>query len=349
MTQPFTPNSVRFLVDERIKQVINQRIEQASDIHPRVTQFWQVILDTILSGGKRMRPYLTVVGCGQVTDDSIAVAAAQELLHCAMLIHDDIIDKDYVRHGHKNVSGMYLDSYLEFTNKSNAVHFANSAAILAGDALLSEAYQLIHSTNFSSDIKRKLNDEMGRSIFEVIGGELLDVESSFMTELGIDPVDVYRYKTASYSFIGPLLSGVYCSNYPESLNEGIENIAKNMGIAFQVQDDLIGVFGDEQKTGKSTVSDLKEGKQTILVKYHQKLMNDVQRQRFSASFGNSKSQDDDFFALKKDMTESGAKDLTETYANDCFNKASDAIRTIKDPELSKRLLGLVEMLRTRSY
>lgn len=100
-------------------------------------------------------------------------------------------------------------------------------------------------------------------IQEVVGGELTDVESAFVHDMPFDPIKIYRYKTAGYSFVGPLLSGAYCHEESQDTIDSLRRYAISAGIAFQIHDDLLGVFGDERETGKSTLTDLREGKRTL--------------------------------------------------------------------------------------
>lgn len=259
-----------------------------------------------MAGGKRIRPHLTIVGYGSADDRIIPVAAAQELIHIAMLMHDDIIDQDDMRHGIANINGRYSTHYREYVSPQRAMHYANSAGILAGDCMLSEAYQVISSSSFDASVTRKLINQLHLSIFEVIGGELLDVEASFVQGVDFDPLKIYRYKTASYSFIGPLISGAYCAGTDEREVEKLRTFATNLGIAFQIQDDLLGVFGDEQETGMSSLSDLREGKETLLVRFHRQLMDEEMRERFM-EFGNENTSLSALASIRNDMRESSVQ------------------------------------------
>src|SRR5690606_6937113 len=105
----------------------------------------------MLAGGKRIRPFLTISAyalfSSTIPSDMYKIAAAQEFLHFALLIHDDIIDRDTIRYGQKNITGVYTEIYQ--TDSSDSLHFANGAALMAGDLALSQAYSLINNTNFS--------------------------------------------------------------------------------------------------------------------------------------------------------------------------------------------------------
>lgn len=347
MDKAITVAAVRALVEMRINTVLQSRIGQAEKIHPNYAAFWRTIDSTVMAGGKRLRPYLTVVGYGKIDDEIIKVAAAQELIHIAMLVHDDIIDKDTVRHGKKNVGGTYRETYALHTIGEQAAHFADSTAILAGDALISEAYRLLHTAQFNDAIKQRLFEQFGTSIYEVMAGELMDVEATFMKQVSFDPISIYRYKTASYSLVGPLLSGAYCAGYDAGAISQLETFAVNAGIAYQIQDDLLGVYGDEDATGKSTTGDLREGKRTLLVTLHEASMNDEQAKRFHDVFGNEQAAEDKLESLKDDMVASGAKDKTIGYTETYCQKALRSLANLPDLDQKERLAGLINSLRGR--
>ena len=142
-------------VDAYIVDRIHDRVAQATVVYPRYERLWREIARIYQAGGKRMRPYLTVVGYGALDAAIIPVAAVQELLHVAMLVHDDIIDRDVVRHSQPTVNGAYEADYAPLLPPQQTTHYANSVALLAGDALLSEAYHLVQSAPFSSSVIRQ--------------------------------------------------------------------------------------------------------------------------------------------------------------------------------------------------
>lgn len=333
---------VKNFVDTRLRAIFADRQREAAAIGQRYELFWQRLEHVAMSGGKRIRPFLTTIGYGSIDDKIIPVAVAQELVHIAMLVHDDIIDQDDMRHGEKNANGLYYDDYQKYLDHVRALHYANSSAILAGDALLSEAYNEICQSEFDSDIKHMLTRQLHLSINEVIGGELMDVEAAFVHDTFFDAEQIYRYKTSSYSFIGPLLSGAYCSNADTKTITALHTFATNAGIGFQIQDDLLGVFGDEQQTGKSTLTDLREGKRTLLVSYHQQLMNATMQQHFK-EFGNGHAKKQDLEQIKHDMEQSGARQKTAVKVEEYFLIARDSLNELHDARQQPLLELLCEL------
>lgn len=334
------------LIDHYILSVLDTRVKAAAKIDQRYEKLWSHIRDTAVVGGKRIRPFLVVTGYGSRDKAILPVAAAQEFIHIAMLMHDDVIDQDTIRHGVKNMNGLYMDEYSAVLSDTLSRHFSNSAGMLAGDLLISEAYNQLNTTIFDSSTVLALQKQLTKAIFEVVGGELLDVEASIITDTNFDPYTIYRYKTASYSFVCPLLSGAICAQLESSELNALKQFGTSIGIAYQIQDDLIGVFGDKSKTGKSTLSDLREGKQTLLINIHKERMTKSQ-QRSMNSFGSQTATNQELHQLKNDIDRSGAKAETQKIMKQYFKKASLSLSNISDGTRKSTLESLTALLQSR--
>lgn len=335
--------------EAQLALLVEARLNSSSRIGTEYEFFWKSITSVVTDGGKRFRPYLAMIGNGRYSDNLVLIATAWELIHIAMLIHDDVIDQDTTRHGHDNINGIYNKRYARHLPAAQQVHYAHSAAILAGDALISEAYKMVVEAPIPNEAKLRVINRLHQAIYEVLGGELLDVEAPiFEGDAAIDPLVIYRYKTASYSFIGPLLSGADCAEdtTPKTL-EALEAYGEAIGIGFQLQDDLLGVFGDEAMTGKSTLTDLREGKITYLVAIHKRTMNDTQAHRFSQCFGNPDASENALQSLKQDMIDSGAKQATEALAATYFQAAQNAIAHLTNEQQKSELTALLARLDKR--
>lgn len=337
----------RTLMNDYLERIFVARTEKADSIHERYRLLWDRIQRLGFCGGKRIRPYLTMVAYGQVDEKIVPVAAAQELVHIAMLIHDDVIDEDDVRRGQKNINGTYKEEYNDYLDPPRASHFASSIGILAGDALLSEAYFAIADCEFDATIKQKILMRLHTSVYEVIGGELIDVEAGFVP-VSIDPELIYRYKTSSYSFVGPLLTGAYCAELDEKNCVALEEFGVALGIAYQIQDDLLGVFGSQEEIGKTPLIDLREGKHTLLAAYHKEMMDEEAAKRF-AYFGKTQATDGQLQAIKNDMVASGAKQRTIDAASEYSSRALAALQSLEPGARRDKLQLLAEQLTGRKY
>jgi len=252
-----------------LRKYFDERIARAAEIDPAYAVLWQAMAKFTEGGGKRLRPYLTVLGYeafdGADYGKILQLAAAQELLHLSLLIHDDLMDRDYERYGHDNIAGIFRKKYARAAASSEqADHNAQGTALLAGDLLLADAHQLVMQSGFSEAQKAKASDLLKTVMFEVVGGQLLDVQGGMQAFDKVDSIKVARYKTASYSFIGPLCVGATMAGATEKMLGLMELFAEQAGVAYQLQDDMLGLFGGSA-SGMRSLSDLREGKLTLPV------------------------------------------------------------------------------------
>jgi geranylgeranyl pyrophosphate synthase len=325
--------TAKSLVDAFLAEHFNQRIAEAVAIDPSFEQLWQTIRDIGLAGGKRLRPYMTMLVysaySGRPGSDILPAASAEELLHLAMLIHDDIIDRDDVRYGVQNVSGTYFDHYETLVSDENERrHFSTSAAILAGDLLLSDAHWLLTQATARPETNQSVQKLLSVAVFSVIGGELLDTEASFKKLASAHPHVIAQYKTASYSFVMPLLMGATLADAPASERELLQEIGEVAGIAYQMRDDILGTFGDEKVTGKSADGDIREGKRTLLSDEFLRRATDDQKLIFAAAFGNQGAAEPVCDAYRSILRESGAVAAIEESIEQALQTADGLINRL---------------------
>jgi geranylgeranyl pyrophosphate synthase len=307
------------------------RKREAQNISPFYQDLWQQVSQLLSTGGKRLRPRICVLAYqafgGNEVNSMYPAAVALELLHLSMLIHDDIIDRDYIRYGNDNIAGAYNKKlYSELVpNSRERMHYARSAAMLGGDLLLSEAYALVTTSALSSANIVIVQKLMRQAIFEVIGGELLDTESAFRDPHTISAKKIALYKTASYSFTLPLLIGARLADVPEQLITHVDAFGTNLGIAFQLRDDIIGIFGNERVTGKSTIGDIREGKRTFMIEQFYALASDIQKNEFDLYFGKQSIDEHQAEIVRMLLRSSGAYDKTEKEITAYKTKARAAL------------------------
>lgn len=316
--QLLSQSEVKHLTDTLIHDYCTERSNEARKIDERYALLWDSVQKLLLAGGKRLRPYMVLLAYRsyaptEAIEDIYSALVAQEILHSAMLIHDDIIDRDLIRYGVKNVAGQYEESYKPYVAKEEErSHFALSAAILSGDMLLSDAHRLMWDVKRPLSFVRHADEILSKGVFEVIGGELLDTEATVLPKGSISPEHIARYKTASYSFISPLTMGAVLAGADETELSLLTELSEALGIGYQLRDDLLGVFGDSAKTGKSTSSDIIEGKRTVLIEQFDILASAEQKERFYALFHKNDSSDKAVNEAKKLLIDTGAKEKVES-------------------------------------
>jgi geranylgeranyl diphosphate synthase type I len=263
------------------------------------TPLWIEVKKLTLRGGKRIRPSLIACGAELFKENSAFssnvenAALAMEMLHTYFLIHDDIMDNDAVRRDGPSVHTVFTSEY-----KDSGIGV--NMGILAGDLACS-----LHEYFIS-----KLESRTGRnaaSLFaqmhsEVIEGQMLDI---LVTD---DPYEIVIKKTAAYTTKGPLLIGSALGGASSEQMAEVEQFATPLGIAFQFQDDLLGIFGNEAKTGKSVGSDIKNGKQTQLIKFTEQMASSSDWKKFKNILGNRDATDNQIQKAMDIITKCGAKD-----------------------------------------
>lgn len=261
---------VRRDIDSYLRAYYSRQTEVAELSDPAYAALWQAMDGLAFAGGKRLRSYLTVLAYeiygGKHYASIVPVAAAQELLHLSLLIHDDINDRDTVRYGVDNITGRFLKIYsARGADPDDVRHFADSAALLAGDLLLSAAHMAIMDSSLPAGQRLQAQRLLAEAVYKVAAGQLLDLEAGIGAMSVADTFKIARLKTASYSFNCPLKTGAWLAGAPQPELERLIELGNTLGLAYQLADDLLGVFGDESVTGKSNLTNLQEGKLTYLM------------------------------------------------------------------------------------
>lgn len=246
---------------------------RATSVSPRFAQLWSEI-ERLSNGGKRFRPALVALAAqgyraGAHSNRSVeSVGAAFELLHSALIIHDDVIDRDARRRHAPTLHDAAQHRALQLgVTPERAEHYGHSVAIIAGDLALSGAHRLVALAQLPPEITHRIQQLLDQAVFGTAAGELMDIDHALpSSEPTVEEVlQATALKTSVYSFEAPLQAGAVVAGAPEEHVAALGRIGLNLGLAFQLADDLLGVFGNGQSTGKSTDADLKEGKHTLLV------------------------------------------------------------------------------------
>ncbi|MBN9224763.1 MAG: geranylgeranyl pyrophosphate synthase [Microbacterium sp. SCN 70-27] len=229
------------------------------------------------SGGKRLRPRLVVASYRSFSapahaavsdEDAWQVAAAFELLHAAFVVHDDIIDGDVERRGVPNVAGRFQDRARRHdATPDDTAAVGRAAGLLAGDLLLFEATRLVASIGADARVRTELIDVLDEAILVSAAGELADVENAAYRVVP-DTDALLRAahdKTSAYSFEAPLVAGAILAGAPRGAQRALADAAADLGLAFQLVDDLIGTFGTRVQAGRAPGADLRQAKRTPLI------------------------------------------------------------------------------------
>jgi geranylgeranyl pyrophosphate synthase len=259
-------------VDRYLEDFFERAIARAVAHGDAYSRLWSAARDAA-QGGKRVRPRLVLAVHHSLGGDdhaaAVATAAAFELLHTAFLMHDDVIDHDDVRRGVPNVSGRFAGEAVgRGASAARARDYGEASAILAGDLLISAAHRIIAGLDLPLLRREALLDLVDECVFLAAAGEHADVRFSLgETPSAGDIVAMIENKTASYSFSGPLMAGAILAGASPDAVDGLGAVGAHLGVAFQLRDDVLGVYGEREVTGKTTIGDLREGKETLLIAF----------------------------------------------------------------------------------
>lgn len=260
--------SVRRDVEARLTRLFEREAARAATLSPDVVALTRAVESLTMRGGKRQRAALVVLGhrLAGAADDAGALpgAVALELLQTYLLIHDDWMDGDETRRGGPSVHVMMREHFRGDARRGDAF------AVLAGDLSCSMAHEALLDGP-PVDRARDAALELSRMTHDVVLGQALDVAGR-----GGDLAAMYDLKTSSYTVRGPLLVGAALGGGTRELADALAALAGPLGVAFQMTDDLLGLFGDE-RTGKPRGNDLREGKRTSVVVAAERVLDDAGR------------------------------------------------------------------------
>ncbi|MBF4461406.1 polyprenyl synthetase family protein [Rathayibacter sp. VKM Ac-2878] len=317
-------------VDAVLDRFFSLARSRAGRYGERYHTLWRT-LEANTRGGKRFRPLMVMSAYdahgGHDAEAAAHLGAAFELLHTALIVHDDVIDRDFVRRGSPNVSGSYRD---EATTAGLSIpiaeHRGTSVAVIAGDLALTGAHRLVEGVGASDGVRARLLTLLDEAVFASAAGELADVDFSLMPGMpSVEEVlEMERLKTAVYSFEAPLQAGAILAGADDAAVAALGEFGRCIGIAYQIVDDLLGVFGAEGQTGKSTLGDLREGKRTVLIAHA------AQTEcwpEIEALIGDEHLAAETAERVRRVLEECGARRFAEQLANDFADRAWAALET----------------------
>ena len=261
----------RAAVQSTLEEFVEAQAARLADLGPDADRLVVAAREAV-SGGKRFRASFCYWGFRAVQDEGydeqglVRAAAALELLHASALVHDDYMDASDTRRGRPAVHRAFEAQHREAGWGGDPEQYGAAAAILLGDLLLSWADELLRTCGFD---EARVLDALGyfdTTRSEVIAGQFLDVSVQARRASDVEAaMAVLRYKSAKYSVERPLHIGAALAGASPEVFEALTEFGLPLGEAFQLRDDLLGVFGDPAVTGKPAGDDLVEGKRTVLV------------------------------------------------------------------------------------
>ena len=259
---------------EQNAKIVNKYLNSKLKGNPK--KLYDAAGHLIVNGGKRLRPYMVIRSCqilkGKVSN-AMPAASAVEMVHNFSLVHDDIMDNDEMRHGVPTVHKK----------------FGMPIAILAGDVLFSKAFQIITDSKLSPIATTQLVSRLAKACVDICEGQLLDVKMAEERRIPsqAEYITMIGKKTAALFDVSCAMGAICATNKVKDISN-LSSFGRNLGIAFQITDDLIGVMGDPKITKKPVGNDLREGKKSLPILMAIKLAKGSDKKIILKAFGNSK-------------------------------------------------------------
>ncbi|KQQ89499.1 polyprenyl synthetase family protein [Pseudarthrobacter sp. SL88] len=306
-------------------------------------------ISNLVTGGKRLRALMCYWGWRGAGGDAgaaevVAAGAALELFQAAALIHDDIIDRSDTRRGGPSVHRRFSQLHEAQGWALDSGRFGQAAAILAGDLCLSFSEEA-----FTDIGERAASGSRARLIFNLMRAEVMAGQYLDILEEVAGPVrdragavsraqSIIRFKSAKYSTEHPLALGGALAGATNDLLRGYSAFALPLGEAFQLRDDVLGVFGDPLTTGKPAGDDLREGKRTVLVALALDQASPAESAFIDSRLGSPELDDGDVQEIRRIIEDSGALQATEVLIGEYGNAAYGALEALQLDELPKTAL-----------
>lgn len=318
---------------EKNAKIVNRHLNLKLKGNPK--KLYDAAGHLIVHGGKRLRPYMVFQSCkilGGSSSKAMPAASAVEMIHNFTLVHDDIMDNDEVRHGVPTVHKK----------------FGMPLAILAGDVLFSKAYQVITQSKLSSDAITELVSRLAKACVDVCEGQLLDIKMADEKRIPTQTeyINMISKKTAALFDVSCAM-GAICATRKNKDIRNLSTFGKNLGIAFQITDDLIGVMGDPKITKKPVGNDLREGKKSLPILMAIKSSKGKDKKTILNAFGNSKITRKDLNKAVEVIRSIGIEDKVRRQALSYASKAEKSLESYSGPN-KRELIALLDFVVKRS-
>ncbi|MFO7807471.1 MAG: polyprenyl synthetase family protein [Candidatus Moraniibacteriota bacterium] len=325
-------------VDPFLKDYFQNKLKTAKNIDPLAEQAVRLISNFTLASGKRIRPamlyYAFLANKKEISDEEekslIRASMSIELTHTFLLIHDDIIDRDEKRHGINTVHKEYREIARKIFPKTNEEHFGNSMAMITGDIAATMANEILFESDFPEKNILKGLTQLQRIVYKTIPGEMLDIVMEARGSTSEEEIlRMHEGKTANYTFEGPLhLGATLAGENSNDFFHFLSNYSSAVGKAFQIRDDILGVFGNEKKLGKPVGSDIIEGKQTLLYIKAKEKATKEQKKHLQQIFNKKELSKRELKIFQDIVKETGSLQYSENLAADFAEKAIQSLEKI---------------------
>jgi geranylgeranyl diphosphate synthase, type I len=318
---------------------------------PIIGEMYGLLDEYCCREGKRVRPLIMLISCfgyqrGKKLEDAVNIASVIEMMHSFLLIQDDIIDRSSLRRGgetlHVSCGGLY-------GGYSHNRNIGNDIALVLADILFAGAVEIIARSSVPPGAKDRFLEIFANTYEVTAWGQILDILNSRSKKIdnpGDSAINVATMKTAYYTVYYPMLMGyVLAGRNADQEKELIRDFALPLGLAFQIRDDVLGVFGSKESTGKPSDSDIMEAKVTILVNSTIEKLGKKDRQKFLELFTKNRKTHRDVDTIRQMIDSSGSREAVVERHWELVEESRHLLSRLKlSEEYRETMTGLVEQI-----
>ncbi|MER7952421.1 polyprenyl synthetase family protein [Streptomyces sp. NPDC096079] len=331
MAERGEPTAFKTRVDEVLRGYVAHEADAFTAVDPALGPVAEQ-LESAAADGKRLRAAFCYWGwraVGQPDSDALVRAAASmELVHAAAVVHDDLIDDSPLRHGRPTA---HVALRAALGHHPRAAAGARSLAMLVGDLLMSLAGQLFATSGLPAAYLGRARPLWAALARDLVAGECLEILHTGTAPDTTASLKVIRYKTAKYTVEQPLLIGGALAGAGGRLRAGYSAYGVPLGEAFQLRDDLLGLFGDPEATGKANADDLRGRRPTTLLAETWRLAGEAERARLRELLGRPDPDGDALEDVREEMRRLGAPDRVEAMIAERVGEALGALDELNLP------------------
>jgi len=322
---------LQIAIEDRLKKYLDEEFgNEAYPYHTSASYAVDVYKDIVTRPAKRLRGGFVLEAfnmfSNEPNNDVLTAAVSIEIVHAYLLIIDDFNDRSELRRGKPTAHRLHEADHKKRHMTGDALHYGNSAASVSGLFGMHHAGNLLLSLSFPPEIlvraMRGVNDAINITAY----GQIRDIynqQAPGITEH--DVMEVHRFKTAHYTYFNPIQLGATLANQPDETIAKFKTYTEKAGIAFQIQDDILGVYGDPKDTGKSNMDDIMEGKATLLTIYAQEHGTKAQQDILKQTVGNRELTPEQFAQVQQVIVDTGSLDYSKKVAHQLVLEAKESM------------------------
>ncbi|MFX0020713.1 MAG: polyprenyl synthetase family protein [Candidatus Hermodarchaeota archaeon] len=342
-------------INDAIKKIYERKLKTVENSF--LKHYYSELKDYFLSGGKRIRPLLCIATYNafkEHPDDQIVLPSISvEFLHNASLIHDDIIDKDDYRRGKPSFHYRYRNYYKDYSLKRmNDIDYGNSIGIIGGDTAFFLGMESFFLNNFDDDLNFKAIKLYEQGFIDIANGVLIETDMVNRKDLTItDYINMISLKTGAL-LEKSILIGANYAKVEENIMKELSIYGINLGIIFQIIDDILGTFGNEKVTGKPTDGDIREGKKTCLLIDALNKLGFDDKERLEELIEKPDMTSSDIQSVKDLFIKANVSQSCKDLANSYFQEAKSSLSKLKNEINYSEMefyLDLLEFVKSRKF